>query len=395
MIMTTTRNYLFRTIVTVPENQRALVLQNGKFKDILRPGRHVLTSFRSRIDVEVHDINQAEFRSTYETALFTGSRVLADAHFTEVRTSDNQVAIVTRDGRLHTVVRPDAREVYWTDAGPWSVEHVDVSGSLAIDQKLAKRLAGHKPVDAVKRFNVEEGQAGLLYVDNAFEQTLKPGAYAFWNIGRPVNVKVVDVREHAIEVTGQEILTRDRVSVRVNITAAYRVADPVKAASKVKDFNEALYRALQHGFRQSFGTKTLDQILADKVSVDSEAARTVREQMAAVGIKVGDIAVKDVILPGEVREILNQVVAAEKEAEANVIRRREETNATRSLLNTAKVMAENPVMLRLKELEALEKVAGKVQYLAVHNGTQGLLDDLVNLRGDDTGKAPKTARKRA
>ena len=68
-----------------------------------------------------------------------------------------------------------------------------------------------------------------------------------------------------------------------------------------------------------------------------------------------------------------------KEAEANVIRRREETSATRSLLNTAKVMSENPVMLRLKELEALEVVAGKVDKLTVHNGTQGLMTDLVKL----------------
>ena len=92
-----------------------------------------------------------------------------------------------------------------------------------------------------------------------------------------------------------------------------------------------------------------------------------------------DISIKDVILPGDMRDMLNKVVNAEKEAEANVIRRREETNATRSLLNTAKVMAENPVMLRLKELEALEKIADKVQTLTVHNGTQGLLNDLVSL----------------
>ena len=76
----------------------------------------------------------------------------------------------------------------------------------------------------------------------------------------------------------------------------------------------------------------------------------------------------------------SQVVAAQKEAEANVIRRREETNATRSLLNTARVMAENPVMLRLKELEALETIAGKVDTLTVHNGTEGLMTDLVRLR---------------
>ena len=105
--------------------------------------------------------------------------------------------------------------------------------------------------------------------------------------------------------------------------------------------------------------------------------------MATLGLEVGDIALKDVILPGEMREILNQVVAAEKAAEANVIRRREETNATRALLNTAKVMAENPVMLRLKELEALQDLAGKVDTLTVHNGTAGLMNDLVRLRDAD------------
>ena len=90
----------------------------------------------------------------------------------------------------------------------------------------------------------------------------------------------------------------------------------------------------------------------------------------------------DIILPGEMRDILNRVVAAQKEAEANVIRRREETNATRSLLNTAKVMAENPVMLRLKELEALESIASKVDRLTINNGTAGLLNDVARLRDD-------------
>ena len=154
----------------------------------------------------------------------------------------------------------------------------------------------------------------------------------------------------------------------------------MKAATEVKDFAEALYRSLQYAFRKTLGAKTLDQILENKVTVDVEAAEKVRSEMAAIGIEVGEIALKDVILPGEMREILNQVVSAEKAAEANVIRRREETNATRSLLNTAKVMAENPVMLRLKELEALEQIAGKVERLTVHNGTGGLMNDLVKLR---------------
>ncbi|MGQ0567786.1 MAG: SPFH domain-containing protein, partial [Gemmobacter sp.] len=114
--------------------------------------------------------------------------------------------------------------------------------------------------------------------------------------------------------------------------------------------------------------------------VDAEAAASVRAEMAAVGVEVAQIALKDVILPGEMRDILNRVVTASKEAEANVIRRRDEAEATRALLNAAKVMADNPVMLRLKELEALQGIAAKVERLTVHNGTAGLLGDLVRLR---------------
>jgi regulator of protease activity HflC (stomatin/prohibitin superfamily) len=183
-------------------------------------------------------------------------------------------------------------------------------------------------------------------------------------------------------VTGQEILTRDRVTLRINIAAEYRVVDPALAVSSVKDFADALYRALQYAFRKTLGSMTLDQILEKKVTVDAEAADKVRADMAAIGIEVSEIALKDVILPGEMREILNKVVTAQKEAEANVIRRREETNATRSLLNTAKVMAENPVMLRLKELEALETIAAKVERLTIYNGTSGLMNDIVRLSGD-------------
>jgi len=95
---------------------------------------------------------------------------------------------------------------------------------------------------------------------------------------------------------------------------------------------------------------------------------------------VGSIALKDIILPGEMRDILNQVVSAEKQAQANLIRRREETAATRSLLNTAKLMEDNPILVRLKELETLEKLVEKVDRLTVNNGFEGLLENLVSIR---------------
>ena len=90
--------------------------------------------------------------------------------------------------------------------------------------------------------------------------------------------------------------------------------------------------------------------------------------------------IKDVILPGEMKEILNRVVEAEKVAQANLIKRREETAATRSLLNTARLMDENPTLLRLKELETLEKVTEKVDKLTVFGGLDGVLKDVVRIQ---------------
>lgn len=218
-----------------------------------------------------------------------------------------------------------------------------------------------------------------MFVDGVLEEQLKPGQHDFWNSSAKITVSLIDLRLRAHEVNGQEILTKDRVSLRVNISAEFKVSDPEKAVTLVHNYQEALHRSLQFAFRKTLGALTLDELLSEEVSVDAAAADEVRKEMSKVGIAVGEIALKDVILPGEMREILNQVVTAQKEAEANVIRRREETNATRSLLNTAKVMAENPVMLRLKELETIEAIASKVDQLTIHNGTEGLLSDLVKL----------------
>ncbi len=93
--------------------------------------------------------------------------------------------------------------------------------------------------------------------------------------------------------------------------------------------------------------------------------------------EVRSVGVKDVILPGAMKDILNKVIEAEKVAQANVVKRREETAATRSLLNTARLMDDNPTLLRLKELEILEKVTEKVDRLTVFGGLDGILNDTV------------------
>jgi len=112
-------------------------------------------------------------------------------------------------------------------------------------------------------------------------------------------------------------------------------------------------------------------------ALDSELRAFVRERIDQTGIEVTELGVKDVILPGEIRELVNKVVEAERTAKANLIRRQEETAATRSLLNTAKLMEENPLLLRLKELESLERLVEKVGRIDLHAGEGAGLDALL------------------
>ena len=104
--------------------------------------------------------------------------------------------------------------------------------------------------------------------------------------------------------------------------------------------------------------------------------------LSRFGLELGSIGVKDIILPGEMKAILNRVVEAEKEAQANLIRRREETAATRSLHNTAKMLEQSPVLLRLKELETLERVTERIDKLTVFGGLDAVLNQLVKIRGE-------------
>nr|WP_029061016.1 slipin family protein [Labrenzia sp. DG1229] len=371
-----------RTRVVISENERALHLVNGELQGILEPGVHSLKNGRGTLVIERHSMTMPEFRSGYEKALFDKLPDVAEKHLTVIRTRPGEVAIVERDGRVHAVLGSDARLVLWNDTGPWVWTVIDTVSEPELPVKLLHRLGDARQTQQFETVPVTQGGVALLFIDGVMTRVLTAGLHAFWKAGRTMTKKLIDLKRQSLDVTGQEVLTLDRVTIRINLSAEFRVTDPVKAAQEVKDFTDTLHRALQMVFRKQLGALKLDQILERKGEVNAEATARIKSDMAAIGVEIHDIVLKDVILPGEMREILNKVVTAEKEAEANVIRRREETNATRSLLNTAKVMAENPVMLRLKELEALESIAGKVDRLTVHNGTGGLMNDLVRLRDD-------------
>jgi regulator of protease activity HflC (stomatin/prohibitin superfamily) len=220
----------------------------------------------------------------------------------------------------------------------------------------------------------------VLTLEGQMQAMLPPGNHGFWRFNRQVAVTCVDLRSQIAEVSGQEILTRDKVGLRLNLSAVWRFLDVRQAMAQMPKPAEHVYRELQFGLRAAVGEQTLDALLENKAAIDQTVLAQVRERLEGSGIALESVGVKDIILPGEMKTILAQVVEAEKSAQANVIRRREETAATRSLLNTAKVMEGSPIALRMKELETLERVAERIDKISVIGGLDQVLNGLVTLR---------------
>jgi regulator of protease activity HflC (stomatin/prohibitin superfamily) len=364
---------MFRRIV-VGDNERVLMIRKRRFAGILDPGVYWIFTLGRGLALERHNIRDLIFASEWVATIANQHRDLADRHFTVVETSESQVAVVYVDGKLARVIAPAMRVMYWRGAVTVTFTLIDVRAEAEAPAALLPALARLGRESLVTFAAVDEGKRGLVYLDGRLTRELAAGAYGFWNAVTAPRIEVVEMRRQTVEVPGQEILTRDKVTLRVNISAVYEIANVTMAKQAVKDVEAHLYRTLQVASRQTLGKRTLEEVLSEKADIDETVSAEVRREMEQYGVRMAAIAIKDIILPGDIREILNQVVAAEKQAQANLIRRREETAATRSLLNTAKLMEDNPILVRMKELETLEKIAEKVEKIHVFGGLRGLLE---------------------
>jgi regulator of protease activity HflC (stomatin/prohibitin superfamily) len=377
--------HLLTTGVTVKDGERALVSRNGTLERVLEPGRYRLFDPLRALKAQVLNVVRAEFPADRYAVLRAARPDLADALFEAVETKANEIAIVSLDGRPVHLMTPWQIRVYWKVATRIDVERIDVADDVRVDARHLSMIERNRST-IVTEAVVENHEAGLLFVEGRLVERLAPGRHAFWVANRKIEVKRLDLRPQAIEVTAQEMLTRDRIALRVTLTAFRRIVDAERVVAAVPDVDAWLYRLVQFAIREAVAGRTLDEVLSAKAALDAELRDYVRARVADSGVEVTELGVKDVILPGEIRELVNKVVEAERLAKANLIRRQEETAATRSLLNTAKLMEENPLLLRLKELESLERLVEKVGRIDLHagecQGLDALLTHLVRIKAE-------------
>lgn len=382
----------------ITEAQRGLLYKDQQFVKVLTPGVYIFWDWKNQYQMQSHNIH-----STLQDGVHKDVQMMAElhpeafaAHIQLWETGAQEVGLVYQQGVLREIKAPGLKGAYWKTQNAIQIEQLDINAEFVIHGQLQRVLAGvrepllsRSALAAIAVVNVSEGHIGFLEVDGKTIGTVEPGLHMWWKFNRVIEVKHFDLRLQNMEVNGQEILTKDRVSLRINLSTMWQIVKPETAKAALADAKDYLYRELQLALRAIVSTQTLDELLADKNSLNQQVLEIVAAKAESYGLSVKAVGARDIVLPGEMKAILTQVVEAQKLAEANLIKRQEETQATRSLHNTAKVMEGNPVLLRLKELEILEKITARINTLNVYGGLDGVMNDMVRLTDRS---APKTAK---
>jgi regulator of protease activity HflC (stomatin/prohibitin superfamily) len=343
-------------------NQRAVLLRDGTPERVLAPGHYAFWGKQNKL--LTWKLDDLVFWAQPEVLA-----MLPQAWFETIHLAATQRAVIFRDDKPKLFLRPGVHRV-WTLDPMVAVRVFDVTEAAP---EMTDELRAVVPGAEIVEAQVRQFEKGLKYVQGRFEGILEPGRHAFWNHpAARVAVAVIDTRVQQLKIDGQELMTRDKVTLRLTLTAEYAPADAPTTVHAVADVKDALYLAVQLAAREYVAGVTLDELLEGRDALTRYLEAQVLPRAEAFGVRLHRVGVKDVILPGEMKTLLNKVIEAEKAAAANVILRREDAAATRNMAQTAKVIAENPVLMRLKELETMKDIAEKIDEIKLVMGTDGL-----------------------
>ena len=359
--------------VIINEKQKGLVFENGKFSRLLSAGKY---RFLKNKDVEVMNIMLRVFTDKCPLDILLENEEFKNAvDVYEIK--ENEIGLRFVNGMFTEAFKVGKYAFFKSNVNA-QMQIIDTSSCII--EGINPTYIG-MPLSLYSRYEVASYEKGLLYIDNKLVRILDGGVYYFWKNGTSIKVDTVDTRLVQLNVQGQEILTQDKVSLRINFVCNYKLADIVKAVTEIDDYEEQIRITAQMALRDYVGKHKLDEILDNKEEISEFVFSKIKEKENELYISVSNAGVKDIILPGEIRNIMNTVLIAEKQAQANVIARREEVASTRSLLNTAKLMDENQTLYKLKELEYIERICENVGNISL-NGGDGIVAQLSKIIGN-------------
>ena len=366
--------------VRVKESEKALIYKDEKFVKLLDTGVYKLINILRKYRVEKVDKISNGISGDKAKLLYKNFTKEVEEYFNVVDLKDYERAFVKVDGKFSELLPLGAIKLYFKELNI-ELEVVDVRSNYQLSKEQVEyiKLLPEPPEDILKVF-VSTDEEAYIFKNGEFQKRLDSGVYYFFNDLEKIEAITLGKYIKELELNQQELLTKDKVTIRLNGVLYYKISDGLKYITAVDDSNEYIYKSLQFALREYVSAYTIDELLQNEYKIPKEIIEHLKETLNSIGVEFQNVHIKDIILPGEMREIFNQVIEAQKRAEANIIKRREETAATRSLLNTAKLMKDNPTLARLKELEAVEKIVQSVDTLNIYGGLEAVVENLVKLK---------------
>lgn len=355
----------------INQNQCGFLLKDGRFIKTLSCGTyHFIKNFGYEVVVEDME-DSLKFDKVPKEILLEQDKTFSEK-ILHIMIPEGHIGILKENG-VASKILTEAEYLYWNVWNRYSVELLDMREPEAANN-VNKAYLAQIPIKYYKKIEIQPGELGILYYNNQIIKELQTGTYYYWVYSKDVLCRVIDLKIRPLEISGQEILTADRINVRVNLMSTYKVVAPRVMIETIKNLESQVYSCVQLAIREYIGRYRLDELLEQKEEISEFIFKRLKEVESDYCIEFCSAGIKDIILPGEIRDIMNTVLVAEKKAQANVITRREEVASTRSLLNTAKLMDENKTLYKLKEMECLERICAQVGNIQVGGGA--LLEQL-------------------
>jgi hypothetical protein len=355
--------------LNVHANEIAISYKNGAVNQVYTAGKHYIGLFETTYSYEIG----SQYDAPINMDIALQNKALAKV-VDVIEVKENEIVAQYYNGLFQQILRP-GKYVFFKNVYEHAYVRMDLSNYL-ISADIERSLIDHAAMSTyIRAFSVELFEKAVMFVDGQYKTILEPGQYKYFKNATTIHIAKADMRAIAMDLSGQEILTKDKAQLRMNFMVQYKVVDIVKYLVAYKEAEKQLYTTVQMAMRAVVGRLNIDELMEDKESINQQILAETIAHAESIGVQIISCGIKDIILPADIKAILNQVLIAEKKAQANIITRREETASTRSLLNTAKLMEDNAMLWKLKEMEYVEKIAEKINTISL-SGNGQIVDQL-------------------
>lgn len=202
-----------------------------------------------------------------------------------------------------------------------------------------------------------EYKRGVVFFLGRFQGVKGPGL--FFIIPVIQKMEIVDLRTVTLDVPGQDVISRDNVTVRVNAVVYFKVVDPERAIIQIENYGMATSQIAQTTLRSVLGKHDLDEMLSERDRLNDDIQTILDQQTEAWGIKVSNVEIKQVDISEDMVRAIARQAEAERERRAKIIAAEGEMQASEKLVEAAEIMSKNPAALQLRYLQTMSDMSNK------------------------------------